>query len=363
MPELAEAHPLARSVRVDPLMRNGFRIGRLFGIELRADTSWLLILVLVVWSLSSLFASWHPDWSPLTTFAVAVAAALAFFGSVVFHEMAHSLVATFYGIPVRDITLHMFGGVSNIEREPPTPGSEFFMAVVGPLASIGLGIAMTVAGALIGGVFGPDVGSAEEVLARLGPVTTAIMWLGPINVMVGVFNLVPGFPLDGGRILRSILWKITGSLSTATMWAARAGQLVGWAFIAIGVFMALGYRVPFLGSGFTGGLWIALIGLFLRNAAVQYHRGAEIQDALAGVRAADLMRQVPPTWAVNYATATHAHPDEPVAEVLRRMGNAGVTEIPVVANDTMLGVIFESDVARWLELRRPTHRTIRTRPA
>jgi Zn-dependent protease len=339
-------------------MRNGIRIGKLCGIELRVDPSWLLILVLVVWSLSSLFSSWHPDWSPVTSFAVAVAAALAFFASVLFHEMAHSLVAMVYGIPVRDITLHMFGGVSNIEREPPTPGSEFFMAVVGPLASVGLGVALMIFGAVVSDVFAPDVSTPEQAVARLGPVSTAVMWLGPINVMVGLFNLVPGFPLDGGRILRSILWKATGSLSKATRWAALAGQLVGWSFIGIGALMAFGHRVPFFGGGFTGGLWIALIGLFLRNAAVQYQRGAAIQDALAGVRVRDLMRS-PPAGQGDWGATERAHPDELVADVLRRMAVAGIDHVPVLFEGSVVGVLLDGDVARWITAQGTRERTFR----
>lgn len=402
-------------------MRNGIRIGRLFGIELRVDASWLVILVLVVWSLSSLFASWHPDWSPFTSFGVAVAAALAFFASVLFHEMAHSVVALVYGIPVRDITLHMFGGVSNIEKEPPTPRSEFLMAVVGPLASIGLGAALMIFGAVITDIFAPEVTTPEQAIASLGPVSTAIMWLGPINVMVGVFNLVPGFPLDGGRILRSILWKLTGNLTRATRYATNAGQAVGWAFIGMGALMVLGFRIPFFGSGITGGLWIALIGLFLRNAAVQHHRGAIVQDALAGVRVADLMRRRvnwidastslrrlvdngilagnerafpvydgphmvglltvadirkvgPSDWESRVvrdvmtpkSRVLRANPDEPISDALRRMGGALLEQIPVMVDEHVLGMLFESDVAHWLALQtndgRP-QRIIRTRHA
>src|SRR5438105_227358 len=176
-------------------MRHAFRIGRIFGIELRVDSSWVLIFVLVTWSLSSLFASWHPDWAPWTSFAVAGVAALLFFASVLFHELAHSLVARGYGIPVRDITLHMFGGVSSIEREPDRPGAELFIAIVGPIASIGLGIAMLVATAVVTGITYEETGrtaDAADMVARMGPISTLLMWLGPVNITVGLFNLIPG---------------------------------------------------------------------------------------------------------------------------------------------------------------------------
>jgi Zn-dependent protease len=387
-------------------MQKSFRLGRLFGFELRVDSSWLLIFVLVAWSLSSLFATWHPEWSRLTSLAVAIAAALTFFASVLLHELAHSVVARLYGLEVRDITLHLFGGVSNIEREPPTPGSEFLIAVVGPIASIALGIGMLVLAAAATGFAGTaaDVEDAAEALARLGPVSTALMWLGPINILVGIFNLVPGFPLDGGRILRSILWKATGDFGRATRWAANAGQLTGLTLILMGVFMVLGFRVPFFGTG-LGGLWLALIGLFLRNAAAQHLVGAKVQEALIGLRVRDLMRtqgtwlpadlrlralvegwilrsdeqafpvfdretfagvvsvddlrRVPPAeWDARAARdvmtpraeLTTIGPDAEAFEALRALGKADVRQLPVVEGDVLVGMLFERDIARWLEL-------------
>src|SRR5579864_7770974 len=188
-------------------MRHAIRIGRVFGIELLVDSSWIVIFVLVTWSLTSLFAAWHPDWAAWTSFAVAAVASLLFFGSVLLHELAHSLVARAYGLPVRDITLHMFGGVSSIEREPERPGAELLIAVVGPITSIGLGLLMLVATGIVTGIAVQDgsvTGDPAAVMAGMGPVATLLAWLGPVNVIVGLFNLIPGFPLDGGRILRSI---------------------------------------------------------------------------------------------------------------------------------------------------------------
>jgi Zn-dependent protease len=394
-------------------MRSSLRIGRIFGIELRVDSSWLFILVLVVWSLSSLFARWHPDWEPLTVLAVALLAALAFFGSVLLHELAHSVVARLYGVPVRDITLHMFGGVSNIEREPGTPLAELLVAVVGPLTSVGLGIAMTVISSILVGLAGLDADGAAEVVAHMGPVATVLFWLGPINIAVGVFNLIPGFPLDGGRILRALVWWVTGNEHRATRIATTMGQLVGLAFLASGAFMALGYTVPFFGRGLGGGVWLALIGLFLRNAATQHQVGAAIHDALVGLRVKDLMRTEgawvdaslpvralvadwilrredgafpvfaegrfvglvclddvrradPSTWdgrvvadvMTPLARLATSSPDEELFDALRRLGASGVRQLPVVAADPrdpkatrLAGVLFERDIARWLELR------------
>ncbi|MDF2694545.1 MAG: hypothetical protein K0S65_2928, partial [Labilithrix sp.] len=313
-----------------PTMGNGIRIGRLFGIEFRIDPSWLFIFVLISWSLSSLFASWHPDWSFATSLVVAVVAALLFFISILIHELAHSAVALSYGIPVRDITLHLFGGVSNIEKEPPTPQAELVMAIVGPIASIGLGIAMLVTSAILIDLRAPDVENAEGVLAHLGPIETLLVWLGPVNILVGVFNMIPGFPLDGGRVLRAIVWKITGSLERATRVAGAAGQAVGWLFVALGIAMVLGVRVPFFGRGITSGLWLAMIGLFLRNAAVAHVRGAAVDQALANIAVNDLMR-VHGAW---------IDPNIPVRQLvddwfLRHDELA----YPVLQNGTLVGIV------------------------
>lgn len=395
------------------------RIGRLFGIELRVDPSWLFIFLLVGWSLTSLFAAWHPDWSFATSLVVAVAAALVFFASVLFHELAHSLVALAYGIPVRDITLHLFGGVSNIEKEPPTPGSELLMAIVGPIASIGLGLAMLVLSALLIDIRTRGVESAEVIVAQLGPVETLLVWLGPVNIIVGLFNMLPGFPLDGGRVLRAIVWRVTGSLEKATRIAGGAGQAVGWLFVVLGLAMVLGFRVPFFGTGLSG-LWLAMIGLFLRNAAVAHLRSAAMEQSLSGVEVQHLMRTqgayVEPTirvrqllddwflrhdelawpvlqngifvgivsiddlrktkpedWAVKTVSEvmTPAEkialttPDEPLNDALRKLASRNVRQLPVLEGGMLIGMLYERDIARWLELRTPVMREppARVRPA
>ncbi len=387
-------------------MQRGFRIGRIFGIELRVDTSWLLIFALVTWSLTSLFSSWHPDWSGTTSIVVAAISATFFFGSVLFHEMAHSLVARAYGIPVRDITLFMFGGVSNIEREPPTPGAELLIAIVGPIASIGLGVALMIGGAFLTDLYAPDVESAEAAVSQLGPIGTLVMWLGPVNVLVGLFNLIPGFPLDGGRVLRALVWRATGDLPKATRIAATVGQMVGWGFIAMGILMAFGVRVPFFGRGLGSGLWLALIGMFLRNAANAQLSGVTIETALSGLHVSDLMRrrvgwvpidlplrQLVEGWFMRYPDRAYpvfegdrlagmvalddvrkiepaawdsfrvrdvmvpmdrlktADPNEPLTEALRKLATAGMVELPVVERGVLAGMLFEEDIARWVERR------------
>jgi Zn-dependent protease/predicted transcriptional regulator len=387
-------------------MGHSFRLGRIFGIELRVDPSWLFIFVLVSWSLTSLFASWHRDWGLGTSVAAAVGASIVFFGSVLFHELAHSLVARLYRVPVRHITLHLFGGVSSIEKEPPSPGAEFFIAIVGPLASIGLGLAFMIITSTFIDFRNDGVSSMESALAQLGPVSTALVWLGPVNVMVGVFNLIPGFPLDGGRILRAIVWKLTGSLQGATRSASFAGEAVGWLFVVTGVVMALGFQVPFFGRGLTSGLWLALIGLFLRSAAVAHLRGAALDEALVGVHVADLMRTQGPVvaadlpvrelverWFMRHDDPAYpameggsfvglvtvddirkvgdtdwdvrsvrdvmtpldklevTAPDEDLSSALRRLGAANVRQLPVLDRGTLVGLLCEKDVARWLSLR------------
>lgn len=335
-------------------MRKAIRIGRLFGIDLRIDSSWLFIFAVVTWSLTSVFGNWHPDWTKVTRLVVAVIASLMFFASVLAHELAHALVARGYKLPVRDITLHMFGGVSNIERGPPTPGAELAIAIVGPIASIAIGAAMLAATMLFAGLTGPlavTAENAQELAAHMGPVTTLLMWLGPVNITVGLFNLVPGFPLDGGRVLRAAIWKATGDLHKATHAAATIGRGMGWAFIAAGAAMALGRRLPFFGTGLASGLWLALIGMFLRNAALQEEVGSEVTDLLEGVEVADLMRPIP-LFASHGMTAA---PSDDMRDALRRMAENGVRELAVVdERGSVIGMLFEQDIARWLGMRAAT---------
>jgi Zn-dependent protease len=247
-------------------MRNGLRIGQLFGITIYVDWSWLLIFLLVTWNLATGFAQVHPNWGPGLSWSVAIVAALLFFASVLAHELAHSIVARAQGIPVRNITLFLFGGVSNIQQEPRSPRDEFLMAIVGPITSIVMGvICLLVAGAFVRLPADAAV-NLGSVLAVLDPLTTLLLWLGQINILLGIFNLLPAFPLDGGRVLRAALWALTGSFRTATRWAAGVSQLIAWLMIGAGIAMVFGVEVPFFGSGFVSGLWLAFIGWFLSSA-------------------------------------------------------------------------------------------------
>lgn len=181
-------------------------------------------------------------------------------------------------MPVRSITLHLFGGVSNIRKEPDSPLSDFLMAIVGPLTSIVIGIVLTLAVSLsIGQVPRGDISS---IISQLGPAATILMWLGSVNVVVGLFNMVPGFPLDGGRVLRSIAWALIGDFRRATWLAAGAGHVVAWAMIGAGVALAFSIEIALLEQGLLSGLWIAFIGWFLNGGASQSYQQVVVSDLL-----------------------------------------------------------------------------------
>lgn len=244
----------------------GIRVGRIFGIDIKIAWSWLLILGLVTWNLSNVFGQAHPEWNTALTWGLGFVAALLLFASVLAHELAHSLVAKSRGIPVEDITLHLFGGVSEIEEEPQAAGGEFLMAFVGPATSLVIGGALLLLGGAVASVR-ESGGNASELLSRLSPLSTLVLWLGSVNVALGVFNLIPAFPLDGGRVLRSILWGISGNYVTATKGAAYIGMAIALLMIGAGALMIFGVRIPWLGSGAMNGIWIALIGWFIYAGA------------------------------------------------------------------------------------------------
>ncbi len=319
-------------------MRSGFKIARIFGINVYVDWSWLLIFLLVTWNLAgAVFPSLHPTWPLDVDIATALAASLLFFFSILLHELAHSVVARARGLPVRRITLFFFGGVSNIQREPPSPKTEFLMAIVGPLASILLGFLFLWIGA--GRI--PQLGTAATdplpLLRGLDPLSTMLVWLGPVNIIIGLFNLIPAFPLDGGRVLRSILWALNHDLRRATRWATAIGQAFGWLMIVAGVAMAFGVVLPVLGSGFINGLWFAFIGWFLIHAAAQSYQMVVIEDLLEGIPVDRLMHQpaasVPPDMDVG--TLVYEH-------VMRSDDRA----FPVVSNGSLLGMVYVDDLRK-----------------
>jgi Zn-dependent protease/predicted transcriptional regulator len=260
------------------MLKNSFRIARIGGISINIHVSWILIFLLVTWTLAvGQFPQQYPDWSTSLHWTVGVATSLLFFASVLAHELAHSFVARARGLPVHDITLFIFGGVAHLEDEPETAGTEFVMALVGPCTSILLGACFW--------ILALTTGASSE------PVAALAIYLAGINVALGLFNLIPGFPLDGGRVLRSILWQATGSLQRATRWASLIGQAVAYFFILLGIYMILGFEVPFLGVGLFSGLWVIFIGWFLDNAASSSYRQLTVRNLLAGHTVREVMTQ------------------------------------------------------------------------
>jgi Zn-dependent protease len=389
------------------MFRSGFKLGKIFGIDVYVDWSWLLIFLLITYQLATVFNSpqVHPDWSPALAWGTAIVAALLFFGSVLAHELAHSIVAKSRGLPVNRITLFLFGGVSNIEREPTSPSTEFLMAIVGPLTSFVLGILFLALGGAIVFANGRLIASPLGFLRGLDPVATLLLWLGPINIVLAIFNMIPGFPLDGGRVLRSIFWAITGSLKRATRWASWIGQGVAWLMILAGISMVFGANLPFLGTGTVPGLWLAFIGWFLNNAAVQSYRQVVLEDLLGGVQVSTLMRPnaatVPPNISLNDLVYDHimnsderafpvldgdrlvgmvslgdvrqiprsewdvtpvskvmtpadhlaiATPHEEVTQAMNDIASHDVRQVPVVQDGRYLGVLRREDIMKWLQL-------------
>lgn len=253
-----------------------FTLFKLLGFEVRIDTSWIIIALLIVWSLAQgVFPLYDRNLSPSTYWILGVLGALGLFASIIFHELCHSLVARRFGLPMKGITLFIFGGVAEMDDEPASPRAEFLMAIAGPLASIGVG---ALCFALLSFTRG--------ILAR--PPGLVLNYLGTINLILAGFNLLPAFPLDGGRVFRSVLWRWKGNLRWATKVASRVGSAFGLFLIFLGVFSVLG-------GGLIGGIWWALIGLFLRSASKMSYQNVLVRDALEGESVRRFMKEDPVT--------------------------------------------------------------------
>ncbi len=249
------------------------RIGRIFGIPVEINFTWLIVFALVATSLAFSYFPALFDWTPLTSFIVGVVTAALFFASIVIHEMSHSLVARAGGIRIRKVTLFLFGGVAQMEEEPHGPGREFVMAIAGPAASLGLAV-LFYAGYVVSLFAGiPDV--------IWGP----LEYLALINLSVAVFNLLPGFPLDGGRVLRSALWALTGDVLKATRWASRAGQAVGYLMVAAAVIGVINGRLSLI--------WLGLVGWFITVIAEQSYKQQEVKSRLAHIPVSAIMTPDP----------------------------------------------------------------------
>lgn len=253
----------------------GLKVGKLFGIDIILDASWFLIAFLMAWSFAGIISSESDLGLPQAeSFGLGIAASVLFFASLLAHEISHALVARRRGIGVASITLFVFGGVAQIKQDPRTPGDEFRIAVIGPVVSLVLG------GALIG----------LGILASVAhfPVASAIFSLiGSVNLVLAVFNLLPGFPLDGGRLLRAAVWKVTGDVVKATRIASRGGQVVAGLLIAFGLLRIIAYDQLF------GGIWMILIGVFLSRTAAGSYQQVVARRALEGLAASDLMTPDP----------------------------------------------------------------------
>jgi Zn-dependent protease/predicted transcriptional regulator len=368
-------------------MPGSFHLGKLAGIDIYINYSWIIILVFLTWSLATgWFPAFYPGWSSALYWITSLIASILLFLSVLLHELAHSLVARRRGLRVKNITLFIFGGVSNIEQEPQSPGVEFQMTVVGPLTSL-----------VLGGIFFllllPLRGVNTPVAAILG-------YLGLTNLLLGVFNLLPGFPLDGGRVLRSIIWRATGNLHRATRAAVIVGEVLAYLFILFGLWLF------FIGD-ILDGIWFGFIGWYLLSAARSANTQDMLQTMLRGVKVTEVMTPSPPTVPANIslqrlvdeyflpqglrsALVTQADlltglitlgdirhvareewpntpvgqamiplerlhvvaPDQNLNEVLPLMVDGDVNQLPVLQDGHVVGVMSREALMRYLEVKR-----------
>src|SRR2546428_8927551 len=256
-------------------MPGSFRIGKIAGIEIDINVSWIIILVLLTVSLATgWFPQLYPGWSTATYWIVGFISSIVLFVSVLLHELAHSLVARRRGLPVKSITLFIFGGVSNIEREPKSPGVEFQMAFVGPLTSLVIGV----------------ICFLLQVLLRRSnsPLEGILFYLAVTNILLGLFNLIPGFPLDGGRVLHSIVWRLTGNLRQATSVASLASQVIAYLFILLGIWL-------FFVGDLLDGIWLGFIGWFLLSAAQSANSQVMLASVFNSVTVSEVMNPKPTT--------------------------------------------------------------------
>lgn len=364
------------------LRGNSWRIGRIGGVEVKIDASWSIIALLVGYSLFTVLSQRFDDRSGAFLIPVAVVMALVFFASVLLHELAHSWVALSRGVKVKGITLFLFGGATEADLETRDPSDEFLIAIVGPISSL-----------VLAGVFW-----MSSLALGDGPLGFATGYLGWINMALAIFNLLPGFPLDGGRVLRSLVWRSSKDLVKATRVASRAGRVLGGIVIAIGLF-----EVFFLGA-LISGLWLVAIGWFLSQAAMASFTHLQIKMSLTDVPASRLMTsdivEMPagidvqravdeyflkhnyntfPVTALNQTEGIltmgsvrelprdrwgttlvddileplsemcTVSPDDTVSDVVPKLMQGEVGRVVVVDNGEVVGLITPRDLVRWLE--------------
>ena len=289
-------------------------LGRILGIPIGLDYSWFLIFALLTWSLStSYYPTEFTDWPVIQYWIVGAATAILMFASVLLHELGHSVVSLRYKVPVRSITLFVFGGVARVGAEPPSAIAEMWIAIAGPAVSFALAVFF---------------GLLQSIVGAIAPLLALVKYLFYINGTLALFNLIPGFPLDGGRIFRAFVWRVTHNLRRATLVAARLGRFIAYLFILLGVWQM-----------FTGnlgnGLWIAFIGWFLETAAASEIRQKSIQDLLAGHRVADVMRR-------DYTVVKLGDTLEQLVD--EHILGAGRRSLIVEQNDKVVGLLTLHDV-------------------
>ena len=308
-------------------MRAQIKLGRIFGVEIGLHYSWFIIALLITFSLAGHFQENNPGWSDGLRWGVAIVTAVLFFAAIVLHELSHAIVAKMRGLPVRSITLFALGGVAQIEKEAADAKTEFWMGIIGPITSFVIGmlcLAITVA-----------LGWKPPEFPQR-PLPAMLMWLGYINIGLAIFNMIPGFPLDGGRVLRGAIWWITGNVKRATTIAARVGQFIAFAMIIYGVMQF------FRGTGING-LWITFIGWFLLSASRESYAQMVISEGLRGLRVADVMSRDFPIVDANSNLQTFAE------ENLTRTGRRFWV---VTLNGQPEGIITPSEISsvsrnRW----------------
>jgi len=369
-------------------MGGAFNLGKIFGIQFRLHYTWFVIFLLITVSLSwQYFPFVYPDWNTLTYWVIGILTSILFFTSVVAHELAHSLVGRANGIPVKSITLFIFGGIAHMAREAARHGAELKMAAAGPVSSLVIGGLFFLLHLLIQGI--------NE------PVAAMAFWLARINVVLAVFNLIPGFPLDGGRVLRALLWRFSGDYKRSTRIAVRVGRGVAYLFILGGLLII--FLIP---QQWFSGLWLAFIGWFLDTTASASYRQAQWQGALQGLTASEMMTSDCPVvpsnitisrlvqeyiftsghrcflvtdegelkgiltlrniqsvaqsnWEVtpvgNVMTPVEklkiAHPDQDVLSVLEQMDEANINQMPVVSEGRIVGLITRDNLIRLFHTR------------
>ena len=375
-------------------MKAQIKLGRIFGVEIGLHYSWFIIALLITFSVADQFQLNNPRWSSTLRWGLAIVTALLFFISIVAHELSHALVAKARGLPVRSITLFALGGVAQIEKEAADAKTEFWMGIVGPITSFLIGL-LCLGITLALGWKPPNFPQQ--------PLQAILMWLGIINIGLAIFNMIPGFPLDGGRVLRGILWWITGNAKRATTIAARVGQIIAFAMILFGVMQF------FAGAGING-LWLVFIGWFLLSASRESYAQMVITEGLRGLRVADVMTSEYTTVDayINLQTLAEEHlmrsgrrffvvtvngrpegiitpheivevprarwpyttvadvmrpldrthtvgPNTPVTEVLEVMAREDLNQLPVMSGGALVGLISRSHILQLLQTRAELH--------